>query len=274
MTYSSKKQAPADTQTLWDMLQTMRPANSKAENAFIKKYLDSIKGMKKDSYGNRYIRIGTAPIAWSCHTDTVHKESGSQRITYNKNRGTISLSKFEAKASCLGADDTAGVWLMLELIKRKKEGLYIFHRAEEIGGLGSDYIANKTPELVAGIQAMIALDRKGTDSIITHQMGGRCSSDAFAASIADQLAGFRSDSTGSFTDSANYMALVPECTNLSVGYEAAHSPQESLDYFHLLALRDSLLELDYSKLIIDRTPATDDYSDDYWPPYSGKWIRS
>jgi len=95
-------------------------------------------------------------------------------------------------------------------------------------------------------------------------MGGRCASDAFATSMAAQLAGLRGDSTGSFTDSANYAtALIPECTNLSVGYESAHSPQESLDYFHLIGLRDSLLALDYSKLIVERTPAADDY-DDYW----------
>jgi hypothetical protein len=193
----------------------------------------------------------------------VHRESGSQRIVYNKNKGIIALSQFEKQANCLGADDTAGVWLMLELIKHKKEGLYIFHRAEEIGGLGSDYISKKTPELVDGIQIMFALDRKGTDSIITHQMGGRCASNAFATSVSDQLQGYRADSTGSFTDSANYVGLIPECTNLSVGYESAHSPQESLDYFHLIGLRDSLLALDYSKLTVERTPAIDDY-EDYW----------
>jgi hypothetical protein len=162
---------------------------------------------------------------------------------------------------------------MLELIKHKKEGLYIFHRAEEIGGLGSDYISKKTPELVDGIQIMIALDRKGTDSIITHQMGGRCASDSFATSVAAQLHGYQADSTGSFTDSANYTGLIPECTNLSVGYESAHSTQESLDYFHLIGLRDSLLALDYSKLAVERTPAADDYDDDYWQAgsYSAKY---
>jgi hypothetical protein len=262
MSYSSTQKTQPDTQMLWDMLQTMRPAGSAAEKAFIKKHLDSIKGMKRDSYGNRYIKIGKAPVAWSCHTDTVHKQSGSQRIVYNKNKGLIALSQSEKQASCLGADDTAGVWLMLELIRHKKEGLYIFHRAEEIGGLGSDYISKKTPELVDGIQIMIALDRKGTDSIITHQIGGRCASDAFAASVANQLHGYKADSTGSFTDSANFTGIIPECTNLSVGYESAHSPQESLDYFHLIGLRDSLLALDYSKLTVERTPAIDDYDDE------------
>jgi len=263
-----------DSQMLWDMLQTMRPADSISEKSFVAKYLDSIKGMQSDSYGNRYIKIGDSPVAWSCHTDTVHRESGSQRIVYNKNKGTIALSQTETKATCLGADDTAGVWLMLEMIKNKKAGLYLFHRAEEIGGLGSDYIAKKTPELLDGIKAVIALDRKGTGSIITHQIGGRCASEAFSASLAAQLHGYISDCTGSFTDSANYIGLVPECSNLSVGYYNQHTDKEYLDYFHLLALRDMLLALDYSSLVFDRTPVWDDYSDDHWTPYGTKWGKS
>jgi hypothetical protein len=91
--------------------------------------------------------------------------------------------------------------------------------------------------------------------------------------VSDQLYGYKPDSTGSFTDSANYTGLIPECTNLSVGYESAHSTQESLDYFHLIGLRDSLLALDYSKLTVERTPAIDDY-EDYWQAgaYSAKGI--
>ena len=281
MTYAKPiKQTKPNTQLLWDMMQTMRPAGSKTETAFVKKYLDSIKGMKADSYGNRYIRIGTAPVAWSCHTDTVHRTDGKQRIIYNKNKGIIALSSSEKTATCLGADDTAGVWLMLEMIRSRKEGLYLFHRAEEIGGLGSDYIAKNTPELLDGIRAVIALDRKGTDSIITHQIGGRCASEAFAQSLASQLVGYKADCTGSFTDSANYMAIVPECSNLSVGYANAHTASETLDYFHLLGLRESLLALDYSGLVYDRTPAAvdyDDYAEDYWSParsYRGSWVKS
>jgi hypothetical protein len=270
-TIKPTKLEPNTTQ-LWDMLQTMRPANSKTEERFIRTYLDSVYGMKADAYGNRYIKLGDSCVAWSCHTDTVHSQHGKQRIVYNKNKGTIHLSQSETNASCLGADDTAGVWLMLEMIRANKPGLYIFHRAEEIGGLGSDYIAKKTPELLDGIKAIIALDRKGTSSIITHQMGGRCASEAFSESLANQLIGYRSDSTGTFTDSANYMGLVSECSNLSVGYESAHSKAESLDYFHLLALRESLLALDYSKLAFERIPETEDYWD-YGPSEHWDWQK-
>ena len=143
---------------------------------------------------------------------------------------------------------------MREMILARCPGLYVFHREEESGGHGSQWIADNNPGLVAGIVACIALDRKGTDSVITHQYGGRCASDAFAASMGKQFKGFKSDDSGSFTDSANYTHLIPECTNLSVGYEGAHSESERLNLSHLLALRDQLLRFDIGRVRIQREP--------------------
>jgi hypothetical protein len=143
---------------------------------------------------------------------------------------------------------------MREMIIAKRPGLYVFHREEESGGHGSQWIADHNPGLVAGIVACIALDRKGTDSVITHQYGGRCASDAFATSMGKQLKGYKADEGGSFTDSANYTHLIPECTNLSVGYESAHTESERLNLFHLLDLRDQLLRFDIGRVNIRREP--------------------
>jgi hypothetical protein len=266
-----------DMKALWQMLQTMRPAGSRTEEQFIQDWIAPL-GTYEDGYGNHILRIGTAPIMWSSHTDTVHRQEGKQRIT--QKGGWVKLSETEKNASCLGADCTAGVWLMREMILAKVEGLYVFHREEECGGYGSDWIAQHTPELVEGIQACIALDRKGTDSIITHQAGGRCASDAFAASLGKMLPAYKKDETGLFTDSANYVHLIPECSNLSVGYESAHTPSETLAYLHLLDLRDWLIRMDWRKLAIQRKPepkkarsyyrsaswALDDHEDDWQMP--------
>jgi hypothetical protein len=254
MTREIKKTTKAlepDMKALWQMLQTMRPAGSRTEEQFIQDWIAPL-GTYEDGYGNHILRIGKAPIMWSSHTDTVHRQEGKQRIT--QKGGWVKLSEIEKNASCLGADCTAGVWLMREMILAKVEGLYAFHREEECGGYGSDWIAQHTPELVEGIQACIALDRKGTDSIITHQAGGRCASDAFAASLGKMLPTYKKDETGLFTDSANYVHLIPECTNLSVGYENAHTPNETLAYLHLLDLRDWLIRMDWRKLAIQRKP--------------------
>jgi len=118
-----------------------------------------------------------------------------------------------------------------------------------------------TPEKLVGVRAAIALDRKGYRSVITHQ-GSRCCSDTFAHSLADGLSlGMGLDDTGLFTDTANYTHLIPECTNLSVGYERQHTAKESLDVAFLCRLLDSLLHLDTTELVIERDPAVEEMTE-------------
>lgn len=233
-----------------------RPHNSQSESDFIAKFIDIIPGIEIDGYGNRMVQIGESDILWSCHTDSVHKAKGRQNVIVVD--GVMRL-KNQDKGYVLGADDGAGVWLCLEMIKHKIPGLYVFHRAEEIGGLGSGYIADHTPSLLSNINFAIAFDRKGKDSIITHQ-GFRCCSDSFAYDIAGKipLNGFKLDDTGTFTDTANYAHLVSECTNISCGYETAHSRFETLDIDYLISLRDALLKADFSSLVFHRDNTADE----------------
>lgn len=248
------------------MLGTMRPAGCKAERRFIRDWLNPL-GMSRDARGNLHKRIGTAPVLWSSHTDTVHRVGGAQRVRVSA-AGTISLA--ENGPSCLGADDTAGVWLMREMILAKVPGLYIFHRAEECGGQGSSWIADNTPELLDGIDYAIALDRRGTTDVITHQFG-KCASDEFARALSEDLGmGHKPCSGGIFTDTANYTHLVRECTNLSVGYGSAHTSNEWLNSVYLFQLLDALIELDVSKLPVVRHCSDNDY--DYYTR-GGKWER-
>ena len=250
--------------TLQEMLMYKRPAGSETEREFIGRYIKPL-GVNNDGAGNLIKRIGTSPVLWSCHTDTVHSEGGMQAVERAGDLfGLAGENKtwFKNGWTCLGADDTAGVWLMTEMIKAKTPGLYVFHRGEEIGGIGSTFIANKTPALLKGIKYAVALDRKGHGDVITHQWG-RCASDIFADSLASGLnhgTGLRytRDSTGMFTDTANYVDLIPECTNLSVGYHGAHSAAEIQDGAHCLALREALIGLDTSTLVEARKPGEDD----------------
>jgi hypothetical protein len=248
------------------MLTYKRPSGSDAERDFVRRYLLPL-GVKPDAAGNLIHRIGDAPVLWSCHTDTVHRTSGRQMVRLN-GKGVISLAR-KAPSNCLGADDTAGVWLLCEMIRAGTPGLYVFHAGEEIGGKGSKHIAENTPELLTGIQYAIALDRKGRTSVITHQ-GARCCSDAFAKSLGDALKlGMKPDDSGLFTDTANYRSLVPECSNLSVGYEQAHSDRETLDTEFLVALRDQLLRLDVETLPVTRDPSVTEYKTYAWT--GGAW---
>lgn len=234
-------------QELLDMLSYRRPAFSKHERKFIRRFLEPL-GCKPDAYGNMILKIGDSSVLWSSHTDTVHAQSGRQEV-----RSTDDNFAYVPHSDCLGADCTTGVWLMMEMIRAKVPGLYIFHRAEENGGGGSSYIAAKTPHLLKGVDYAIAFDRKGTTSVITHQFGARCASDEFAASFASVIdLPMNTDDGGTFTDTANYVDLVGECTNISVGYFKQHTSQEYQDLEFAMALRDSLIVFDESRLVKKR----------------------
>jgi hypothetical protein len=263
--------ATAPEAELITMLSQRRPAWSKTERSFIRKHLMPL-GVTKDAFGNLYKRIGDAPILWSCHTDTVHRTGGTQTLSIVNDVVRVA----DKQSNCLGADDTAGMWLMMEMIRADKPGLYIFHRAEEIGGQGSEHIAQNFATDLELIQYAIAFDRRGTGSIITHQAGGRCCSDIFATSLSKALGmGHVADDGGSFTDTANYTHLIGECTNVSVGYEREHSREERLDLAYLRRLRGALLAFDWTLLKSARSPGEieDDLAfiwadDDNAPRYS------
>lgn len=262
---------------LTDILQYKRPNRSKSEKRMIARFIDSVPEMKQDTYGNRIIRIGETSTMISCHTDTVHDLAGTQELNYNSRSSILSVAKSRGRKAkptkgmfkvreCLGADDGAGVYLALRMIEAKRPGLYVFHRGEERGGLGSSYIATNNLHLLDGIERCIALDRRGQNDIITHQMMGRCCSDEFAESFGDLLEMQHFPCAfGTFTDSANYTDYVAECTNLSVGYWLEHTDRETLNVDYLEELLDRLCSIDLDTLPTVRLPGDNDYWDDPKP---------
>ncbi len=223
------------------------------ERIFKEKYILPLEGAYLDAADNVIVKVGESRVLWSCHTDTVHREEGRTKLVYANS--ILSLSDKEEKANCLGADCSVGVWIMRQMILRGVPGLYVFHAGEEVGGIGSSHIANNTPELLDDIDFAIAFDRRGETSIVTHQWGGRCASEAFANSFAAQFdLGFTSDAGGTFTDTANYTHLVSECSNISVGYYNQHSKDEILDVGFAATLLEQICKIDESKLVASRDP--------------------
>ena len=244
---------------LIDMHTYMRPAFSKVDRKFIHTFIKPT-GAVPDKFGNYYLAVGeTAPIMWSSHTDTVHHKKGFQIVGFDKME--IGLAAENKNGSnCLGADDTAGVWLMLQMIKAKVPGLYVFHRAEEGGRKGSQFIAKEHGDLLSKVKYCIALDRREKTSVITHQSSRRTCSDEFGKSMIEQLdMGYVLDTTGSYTDSYSYVDVIAECTNISVGYTGAHTDSERLDVEFIFKLRDKLVKFDWEKLVCERDPAKKEY---------------
>lgn len=240
-----------DLETMITMLSYKRPAGSESEHEFIKRFLEPL-GAEQDKHGNLILKIGDDPkVLWSAHTDTVHHGPGRQRVVYDN--GVIKLHR-KSNSSCLGADNGAGCFILTKLAKAQVPGLYIWHYGEERGGLGSSALVKATPELVDGVQMAFAFDRRGIDSVITHQRGGRCCSEAFGKSLMAQLPGYRLDPGGIFTDTANYRELIPECTNLSIGFQSEHTSNEQLNFLHVMRLWENIEKLDLTALAVERDP--------------------
>ena len=268
-----------DVQNMRRIFSYGRPASAEMETWWVNTYLFTpemqAKGMYKDGFeykgevgeGNCILKIGEgSKTLFSSHTDTVHRTGVKQNVFIDP----LTRKYTTDSGQCLGGDDGTGIWLMLELIKAEVPGLYIFHRAEEVGGQGSSYIANQTPELIEGYHRAIAFDRKDDWSIITCQSGVRTCSDDFANVLSTELGmDHKPDTTGAFTDTANYDTIIPECTNLSVGYHNAHTARENQEIDYVLKFRNALIKVDWENLPTIRDPQETKYDYGGYYGYGG-----
>lgn len=203
-------------------------------------------------------------ILFSCHIDTVHSQSESmenkpQALAYDSNFGHLFLDGTKGSAGCLGADDGAGVYLLLQMIRAKVPGTYIFHEGEECGGIGSKALLTAHREWLKKFTHAFAFDRAGTTDIVITQGGEACASPALATELALRfknagVGGLKECHKGSFTDTKVYRYTIPECVNISVGYENAHQPSERLDVAYLEALVAACKKLDWASLPVVRKP--------------------
>lgn len=205
--------------------------------------------IKRDDYGNYYYEIGKSRTIFASHLDTVSKNKVLINHVYDgrfiKTDGT----------TILGADDKAGVAIMIYMIENQIPGLYYFFIGEEVGCIGSKQVSSRL-DIKNKYDRIISFDRKDTNSIITYQSFTRCCSDEFADALAAQLnlSGFsyKKDEYGVYTDSAEFTSVIPECTNISVGYYSEHTVNEKLDILHLEELAKACLLVDWENLPIKR----------------------
>jgi putative aminopeptidase FrvX len=207
--------------------------------------------LKVDNHGNYFIKIGESKTMFSSHLDSAaHATVDVKLLTYEKDK-----HKFIGTdgTSILGADDKAGVTVMLYMIENNIPGLYYFFIGEERGGIGShDLSLEMDNENLKNIKRCIAFDRYGYNSVITHQMMDRCCSDIFADALCKEFnkhgLNLRKDDTGIFTDSANFVNRIQECTNISVGYFHEHTKREFQNITYLEQFCEAVLNIDWEKL--------------------------
>lgn len=277
----AKQDNPIPTEvnpTLVKILGWPRPHGSQAEIQFrtwLKAQILEITGQEPEvlAHGCIYVHVNhlsgsKSTTMFSCHVDTMDANGDGKLVddlpvmktlTYDPNLGIVGLAK-DSPGSCLGADDGAGIWIMLNMMRAKVAGGYMFHTEEERGGVGARAILAKHKELLKTFEVAVAFDRPGDYEVITHQGGVECASAKFANALARMLreAGltqYVTSTRGVFTDTKVYKDIIAECTNIGVGYTGQHGKGEDLDYQHLERLNKACVELNWQALPVDRDPS-------------------
>ena len=209
--------------------------------------------LKKDTVGNYYYIIGDKPeTMFTSHLDTADRVQGETNlfsVTHEGNEYIITDG-----STILGADDKAGVTVMLYMMAHNIPGLYYFFIGEERGGIGSHALSRIYDDVayLKGIKRCVSFDRRKTNSVIIQQMGRKCCSNEFGTALCKEYnkSGLKLslDPTGIYTDSASFIDQIPECTNVSVGYNREHTGDESQNMTYLIKLCEASLKVNWNSL--------------------------
>ncbi len=228
-------------QAFYSMLETLLSINGKSgEEQAIRSYvieqlLGKVDHVTVDENGNilaqKTYRSGNGPtILLNAHLDTVEDFEPGRLI--EKDGSIWSSSK-----GILGADDRAGVAIVLEMAKRLEASSFsgkvkfIFTVEEEIGLVGASSV---NEYFLWDVDAAIVVDRRGKGDIVVS-----CGSyipfcdlsyGRFFERVADSvgLNGWKTTAGGS-SDTRIWAQNTIQSVNLSVGYQNEHTEEETLD---------------------------------------------
>ena len=199
--------------------------DNKYENT-LAKYLPT--GYKTDSVGNFYVEVGQSETLFTTHLDTYCTE-------YQKVNHVIDgdIIKTDGK-TILGGDNKLGMSILLYMIQKGIPGTYYFFLGEEpiiSGGLwGSQNALKANPNFFKKFKRAVAFDRKETGSVVRRQKARYCCSEEFADALSDELTNLgvesKPDPNAYYTDTATFLDIIPECTNISAGGWKEHYNSE------------------------------------------------
>lgn len=165
--------------------------------------------------------IGDIPVALVAHLDTVW-ETPPKELFYDAQKGVIFTP------GGMGADDRAGVYAIIQIIRSGLRPHVIFTTAEESGCIGAGFLSRIDCPF-ENLNFLIELDRRGECDCVFYD----CENQAFTDYISKF--GFI-ESYGTFSDICE---LCPSWgvagVNLSVGYKNEHTSSEILYTNPLLA---------------------------------------
>lgn len=162
------------------------------------------------------IAEGTIPIAVIAHLDTVFSYPSTE-IFYDR------LKNVMWSPDGLGADDRAGVFMIVQLLRQGLRPHIILTTEEESGGKGARALIRDFPDNpFKDLKYLIQLDRRGSNDCVFYS----CANEPFVEYVSKF--GFV-ENYGTFTDISTICpAWKVAGTNLSVGYVDEHSISEIL----------------------------------------------
>lgn len=198
---------------------------------------------------------GDIPIALVAHMDTVFS-SPAKEIFYDRQKNVIWCP------DGLGADDRAGVFAIIQIIRRGYRPHIIFTTDEEKGAIGASVLAqSKCP--FNDLRYMIELDRRGSNDCVFYD----CNNSTFINYIEEF--GF-AEAIGSFSDISVLMEeWMVAGVNLSIGYRDEHSVSEVLFVEHMLNTINRVCKM----LEEENIPAFEFIPLEYNSPYSFNWYN-
>ena len=197
---------------------------------FMKKWLSAYKYKIKEIAEGGFIAMGTLPIGLVAHLDTVGYAPPTE-IYHDKEQNVMWSPQL------LGADDRAGVYAIIRLVKAGFRPTIILTLNEETGCLGAKKMAEMDNPLPPHTRYLIQLDRRGSNDAVFYS----CNNKKFIKYITSF--GFQ-EAQGTYSDISVLCPSWKICgVNLSVGYYDEHSTNERLFLTELYTTIDKVKKM-------------------------------
>lgn len=181
----------------------------------MQKTLSKFGKVKTDGENYLYLKRPGSKICLAAHLDTVC-DGKFKRVEENKG-SVYNLN------GVLGADDRAGLYAIVNLLKIGIPFDVIITNYEERGALGASAFVKDGLFIPDKIELIIQLDRRGENDYVTYN--------TIAPEISQYVESFGfKENMGTFSDIA---IIAPDyglnAVNLSIGYTGEHTPNEALN---------------------------------------------